>query len=85
MNSWSGGFGRERAIITPGRAGDVSALTIAGDELWIVLPERLLVYHTRGRLLRVLDVDLGEPLIDVAHYGAMTYLLTPTRLLRTRL
>ncbi len=78
-------FGGYIRTLAPGRAGDVRALTIAGDELWIVLPERLLVYHTRGRLLRVLDVQLGESLVDVAHHNGLTYLLTPTRLLRARL
>ncbi|MFB3133050.1 MAG: NHL repeat-containing protein [Rhodothermales bacterium] len=78
-------FGGYIRTLAPGRATDVRALTVVRDELWIVLPERLLVYHTRGRLLRVLDVKLGEPLVDVAHYGGMTYLLTPTRLLRAKL
>ena len=78
-------FGGYIRMLAPGRAADVRALTVVRDELWIVLPERLLVYHTRGRLLRVLDVELGEPLVDVAHYGEMTYLLTTTRLLRAEL
>ena len=78
-------FGGYIRTLAPGRAADVRALTVVRDELWIVLPKRLLVYHTRGRLLRVLDVELGEPLLDVAHYGEMTYLLTTTRLLRAKL
>ena len=78
-------FGGYIRTLAPGRAEDVRALTVARDALWIVLPERLLIYQTRGRLLRTLDVRLGEPLIDVAHYGEATYLLTATRLLRTRL
>ena len=77
-----GGYIRALAL---GRAADVRALTVERDELWIVLPERLLVYHTRGRLLRVLDARLGEPLLDVAHFKGTTFLLTPTRLLRTTL
>ncbi len=78
-------FGGYIRTLAPGRAEDVRALTVTRDELWIVLPERLLVYQLRGRLLRVLDVQLGEPLVDVAHYDGLTYLLTPTRLLRARL
>lgn len=77
-----GGFIR---VLAPGRADDVRAVTITADQLWIILPERILLYHTRGRLLRVLDVQLGEPLVDAAHFKGTTYLLTPTRLLRTRL
>lgn len=77
-----GGFIR---VLAPGRAEDVRAVTIAGNQRWIILPERILLYHARGRLLRVLDVQLGEPLVDAAYYNGTTYLLTPTRLLRTTL
>jgi len=75
-------FGGYIRTLAAGRAADVRALAVVRDQLWIVLPERLLVYQTRGRLLRVLDVRLGEPLVDVAHHKDLTYLLTPTRLLR---
>ena len=78
-------FGGYIRTLAPGRATDVQALAVVRNELWIVLPERLLVYHTRGRLLRVLDVRLGESLLDVAHYKGTTYLLTATRLLRATL
>ena len=78
-------FGGYIRTLAPGRAEDVQTLDVSGDELWIVLPGRLLVYHTRGRLLRVLDVDLGESLVDVGHYDGVTYLLTATRLLKTAL
>ena len=77
-----GGFVR---ALAPGRADDVRAVTVTGHQLWIILPERILLYHTRGHLLRVLDVQLGESLVDAAHFNGITYLLTPTRLLRTRL
>lgn len=78
-------FGGYIGTLAPGRADDVRALAVRDDALWIVLPERLLVYETRGRLRRTLDVRLGEPLIDVALRGRIAYLLTPTRLLATRL
>lgn len=78
-------FGGYVRTLAPGRLADVRALDVARDELWIVLPERLLVYETRGRLLRALDVHLGEPLVGVAHHKGATYLLTPTRLWRATL
>lgn len=80
-------FGGYVRTLAPGRAVDVRGLAVSGDDLWIVLPHRLLVYGTRGRLRRVIDVNLGgdEPLEDLARFGDWTYLLTPTRLFRLRL
>ncbi len=78
-------FGGYVRTLAPGRAADVQALNVAGGRLWIVLPRRILVYETRGRLLRTLDVDLGEPLVDALRFGDAAYLLTPTRLLRAPL
>ncbi len=75
-----GGFVR---TLAEGLAREVCAVTVFGDEIWIVLPERLLVFHRRGRLARVFDVRLGEPLVDVGRRGGLTYLLTPSRLYST--
>ncbi|MFQ5569430.1 MAG: hypothetical protein ACE5G0_07125 [Rhodothermales bacterium] len=77
-----GGFIR---TLASGLAVEVQALSVSGDALWIVLPERILVYETRGRLQHVYDVKLGELLVDVARYGNQTYLLTRTRLMRVHL
>ena len=78
-------FGGYVRMLAQGRVDAVHALTLTQDQLWIVLPERILIYQLRGRLQRVVDVQLSEPLVDVAHNKGMTYLLTPTRLLRTTL
>ena len=76
-----GGFIR---MLAEGRAVDVRSVAFAGGRLWIVLPERLLVYEAGARLERALDVALDAPLIDVALAGDALYLLTPTRLFRAK-
>ena len=77
-----GGFIR---ALAPGRLENVSALLAVQDQLWIGLPERILQYTIRGRLHRVIDLKVGEPLVDIAHYNGATYVLTRTRLLRMTL
>ena len=76
-------FGGYVRTLANGFASDVQALTRTGDELWVVLPERLLVYGTDGRLRRRIDVRLGEGLVDALRLGDAVYVLTPTRLFRT--
>ena len=78
-------FGGYVRTLADGFAPDVQALSRTGDELWVVLPERLLVYGTDGRLRRRLDVRLGEGLVDALRVGDALYVLTPTRLFRTGL
>jgi len=77
-----GGFVR---VLAEGRAQGVQGLAVFESRLWIVLPHRILVYHTRGRLEKVLDVALGAPLVDVAVQDGRLYLLTTTQLYRIRL
>ena len=74
-----GGFIR---MLAEGRAGDVRSVAFAGGRLWIVLPERLLVYEAGARLDRAIDVALDAPLLDVVPDGDALYLLTSTRLFR---
>ncbi len=76
-----GGFVR---VLAEGRLPEVQAVSWLGDRLAVVLPERILWYDGSGRLDRTVAVQLGEPLIDVARSGDILYLLTPTRLVRTR-
>ncbi len=78
-------FGGYVRTMADGRAEEVRSVTAAGDDLFIVLPYRLLIYSVRGRLKRIVDVTLGEPLEDADRTGSSVYLLTATRLLRTRL
>jgi len=52
-------FGSYVRTLAPGRAEDIQGVTVVEEALWVVLPNRLLVYHTRGRLEAVADVVLG--------------------------
>ena len=74
-------FGGYVRALARGLATDVQALNLRGDTLWIVLPRRLLLYRTDGRLRRTVDVEVGEDLVDAVGAGDLTYLLTRTRLL----
>ena len=77
-------FGSYVRTLALGLAEEVRALSVAGDELWIVLPHRILVYATRGQLLRTFAVTLEEPLADVQRVGERLYLLTASRLYLVR-
>lgn len=70
-------FGGYVRAIGAGRLDDVRALVVRGGHLWVVLPERLLVYETEGRLSHSYGVPLGEPLVDIAFGAGRLYLLTP--------
>jgi hypothetical protein len=78
-------FGSYVRTVAAGLAEEVQATTVHGSYVWIVLPRRLLVYTLQGRLEQVLEVSLGEPLVDVALHERVLYLLTRTRLYRTSL
>ncbi|PEN15022.1 hypothetical protein CRI94_01670 [Longibacter salinarum] len=63
----------------------VRNLVADDDELWIVAPERIVVFDIRrGRPIGTIPVTLGEPLVDVDRLDGMLALLTPTRLLLAR-
>ena len=73
-------FGSFVRMLAPGLAEDVRALSVAGDELWIVLSHRMLVYTTRGQLRQTFNVTLEEPLVDVQRVGSVLYVLTASQL-----
>jgi len=73
-------FGSYVRTLAPGLAEEVRAISVAGNELWIVLPRRIIVYSTRGQLLHTFAVTLEEPLVDVQRVGERLYLLTALRL-----
>lgn len=73
-------FGSYVRTLAPDLAQEVRAVSVAGNELWIVLPHHILVYSTRGDLLRTFAVRLGDPLVDVQRVGDTLYLLTSSRL-----
>lgn len=74
-------FGSYIRTLAAGRAADVRALTVVDSALWIVLPDRILVYEPTGRLQREVHVLLDEPLRDADSWKGRTYLLTSTQLL----
>ena len=75
-------FGGYVRSLAHGRAVGVSALTLTGDDLWIVLPSGILVYTRGGRLVHAVGVQLEEALVDAAPHDDQVYLLTAERLLR---
>lgn len=75
-------YGTYLRSLAEGRARDVRAVTAQGERVLVVLPDRLLVYSTRGGLEGVYRVSLDEPLEGAAVAKRTLYLLTPTRLIR---
>lgn len=69
----------ERRLPTP-PLPEVRALTFRRGRLWIVCPNRVLVWHASDRRLDEHPVDLPGPLVDVAPGADGLYLLTRTRL-----
>lgn len=66
------------------RAENVQALALQNGDLWITLPDRILVYERGERLVRVIGFEVGESVVDAVPHGEILYLLTPTRLLRAK-
>lgn len=75
-------FGSFLQRLTHGAIEQARNIAVFGEELWIVQPDRLLVFNRRGALQRAYEMRFGEPLVDVARRGGTTYLLTTARLLR---
>ena len=66
-----------------GLGNQAEALFVAGDWLLLVLPQKLLVYQTRGLLEKTIEVDLGETLRDAALHNDTLYLLGTHNLYKT--
>jgi DNA-binding beta-propeller fold protein YncE len=75
-------FGTYIRVLADGLARDIETVYTRGQRLFVVLPNRLLVYDLNGLLLRTYDVRLGEPLRDVAVADEALFLLTVRRLVR---
>ena len=76
-----GGYDRSMA---DGLCRDARALALAGEGLVVALGDRLLWFHKRGRLERVVALELPEEVVDVAYGGPVLYVLGPKTLYRTR-
>jgi len=61
---------------------DVRALTVHRGRLWIVCPERVIVWNPSTETSVAHAVDLPAPLVDVARRGDDLFLLTAERLYR---
>jgi hypothetical protein len=75
-------FGTYLRTLADGLATDIESVYTRGERLLVVLPHRLMMYDTAGTLLRTYDVELGEPLRDVAVADGAFFLLTERRLVR---
>jgi len=78
-------FGGYLRTLADGRAVEVQSVSAGNHVLWVVLPHRILVYQTAGRLERVLDVQLDELLVDSVFRGSVLYFLTATHLWSTEI
>lgn len=65
-------------------AENVQALALQNGDLWVTLPDRILVYERGERLVRVIGFEVGEAVVDAVPHGESLYLLTPTRLLHVQ-
>lgn len=75
-------FGTFRRRVTRPSLPTLQALTVHRGQLWIVGPDRVLVWDRTEGMVAQHAVDLAEPLVDVAAHRDRVYLLTETRLLR---
>ena len=75
-----GGFDRSMA---EGLCGDARALELVDEWLVLALSDRLLWYQKRGRLERVISLDLPEDIVDIAFWGNALYVLGVKTLYRT--
>jgi len=78
-------FGNYIRLLAQGLAGEVAALLVVGQDLWIVCSNRLLIYERGRRLSRVMQVQLDRPLVDVAVADRYLFLLTVATLYRVPL
>ncbi len=63
---------------------EVTSVTVAGAEVWVVLPQSIWIYDNRGVFLRQVVVELDSPLLAAIPVSEHILLLTSTRLLRAR-
>ena len=61
---------------------EVTSVTIAGAEVWIIMPQAIWIYDNRGTFLRQVVVELDSPLLAAIPISKHILLLTSTRLLR---
>lgn len=78
-------YGSYIRAIGSGIARDIRSVAVHDNDLWVVLPGRLLVFETGGRLKYVMDVKVGTALVDVAHGKNHLFLLTENTLYRTEI
>lgn len=64
---------------------EVTSVTVAGAEVWIIMPQAIWIYDNRGTFLRQVVVELDSPLLTAIPVSKHILLLTSTRLLRARL
>lgn len=64
---------------------EVASVTVAGAEVWIIMPQAIWIYDNRGTFLRQVVVELDSPLLAAIPISEHILLLTSTRLLRARI
>lgn len=75
-------FGTFRRRVAGPSLPTLQALTVHRGQLWIVGPDRVLVWDRTEGMVAQHSVDLTEPLVDVVAHRDRVYLLTETRLLQ---
>lgn len=73
-------FGNYVRALGEGLLENVQSVSAARDRLWIVLPDQLVEYDAKGRLVRTVGVNVDEALIDVVIDGERRYVLTSRQL-----
>lgn len=61
---------------------EVTSVTVAGAEVWVILPQAIWIYDNRGTFLRQVVVELDGPLLAAIPVSDHILLLTSTQLLR---
>lgn len=64
---------------------DVTGVTVAGPEVWVILPQAIWIYDNQGAFLRQVVVVLDSPLLAAIPVLEHILLLTSTQLLRARI
>ena len=63
---------------------EVTSVTVAGEEIWVILPQAIWIYDNQGAFLRQVVIELDGPLLAAIPVSKHILLLTSTRLLRAR-
>ena len=76
-------FGGYVRTLQPQGGASLRSIFLAPNAVWLVMPDRLVHYNTRGRQEGSLDLALEAPVVDAAWHQGQLFALTSMTLYRT--